>query len=102
MAHETLEYHDRIVTDPTIMAGKPVVKGTRIPVERVLLQLTESLDFDDVRAAFPDLSREDIQSVLAYAHAKISAAPRYQSPQDFYREAMQRDDIRRIMAALAK
>ena len=43
MADEAEKYQDRIVQDPEIMVGKPVVKGTRIPVERILAHLEDVL-----------------------------------------------------------
>lgn len=58
---------DRIVQDPAIMVGKPVVKGTRIPVELVLEHLAENPALDELFAAYPRLTVEDVQAVLAYA-----------------------------------
>ena len=65
-------YMDRIVTDPQIMVGKPVVKGTRIPVERVLQHLADTPDFNDLFQAFPHLTMEDVQACLAYPHSRIA------------------------------
>lgn len=61
----------RIVRDSDIVVGKPVIKGTRIPVELVLQQLAENPDLDDLLAAFPRLTREDVQACLAYAHSLL-------------------------------
>ena len=71
MKPEQPRYQDRIVQDPEIMVGKPVVKGTRIPVERVLAHLAETPDLDDLFAAFPHLTIEDLQACLQYAHAAV-------------------------------
>ncbi len=57
---------DRIIQDPAIMVGKPVVKGTRIPVERVIQHLAENPDLDDLFQAFPHLTLEDVKACLAY------------------------------------
>ena len=65
---------DRIIQDPAIMVGKPVVKGTRIPVERVIQHLAENPDLDDLFQAFPHLTLEDVKACLAYAHATITQA----------------------------
>ena len=70
MAHETDDYRDRIEQDPEIMVGKPVVKGTRIPVERVLAHLEEN-DRADLFAAFPELTEEDLRACLAFARAAV-------------------------------
>ena len=60
-------YHERIVTDARILAGKPVVKGTRIAVDLVLEELSHNPDVSELLAAHPDLTRDDVQACLAYA-----------------------------------
>ena len=55
------------------MVGKPVVKGTRIPVELVLQHLEENPDIEDLFAAFPRLTREDVRACLAYARAALTS-----------------------------
>ena len=59
----------RIEFDPNVMLGKPVVKGTRIPVELVLRKLGEGATMDDLRDAYPRLMPEDVSACLAYAEA---------------------------------
>lgn len=49
------------------MVGKPVVKGTRIPVELVLAHLAENPDLNDLFAAYPRLTAEDVRACLYYA-----------------------------------
>ena len=58
---------DRIEIKPNVMLGKPVVKGTRIPVELVLRKLGDGATIEDLRDAYPRLMPEDIQACLAYA-----------------------------------
>jgi uncharacterized protein (DUF433 family) len=65
-------YRERIVTDPRILAGKPVVKGTRIAVDLVLEELSHNPDIGELLAAHPDLSRTDVQACLAYAQALVT------------------------------
>ena len=80
MNHEGRDHADRITANPEVMVGKPVVKGTRIPVERVLAHLEEH-DRADLFEAFPELTEEDVRACLAYARAAIerqSGAPRAQ------------------------
>ena len=60
-------YHDHIVTDPRILAGKPVVKGTRIAVDLVLEELSHNPDVNELLAAHPHLTHDDVQACLAYA-----------------------------------
>ena len=65
------KYLDPIIVDPKIMVGKPVVKGTRIPVEVVLERLEEDLDTKTLLADYPRLTEEDIKACLAYAEAVV-------------------------------
>jgi len=58
---------DRIILDPTIMLGKPVIRGTRITVELIVRKFSEGLSEHDVLAAYPDLKVEDVRAALAYA-----------------------------------
>jgi len=58
---------DRIERNPKVMMGKPVIKGTRIPVELILRKLSEGATLEELLDAYPHLSREDIQAALAYA-----------------------------------
>ena len=57
----------RIEVDPNIMLGKPVVRGTRIPVELVLRKLGEGATVDDLCDAFPRLKADDVYACIAYA-----------------------------------
>jgi uncharacterized protein (DUF433 family) len=65
-------YQERIVADPRILAGKPVVKGTRIAVDLVLEELAQNPAIDELLAAHPDLTRTDVQACLAYARAIVT------------------------------
>jgi uncharacterized protein (DUF433 family) len=60
-------YQDRIVIDPKIMVGKPVVRGTRIPVELVIKRLSQDLNLKTLFEAYPRLTEEDVKACLAYA-----------------------------------
>jgi uncharacterized protein (DUF433 family) len=62
---------DRIVTDPKSHGGKPTVRDTGVPVERILAQLAAKPDVGDVLARNPDLTSEDIQAVMAYARTAV-------------------------------
>src|SRR5579871_831458 len=64
-------YQERIIVDPNILAGKPVVKGTRIPVELVLKRLAQDLDMQTLFEAYPRLTKEDVQACIAYAQALV-------------------------------
>ena len=59
--------HERIEINPEVMMGKPVVRGTRVPVELVLRKLSEGATHADLLDAYPRLIEADIQACLAYA-----------------------------------
>ena len=58
---------DRIEINPKVMMGKPVIRGTRIPVELLLRKLGEGATEEEVLAAYPRLTAEDIRAALCYA-----------------------------------
>jgi uncharacterized protein (DUF433 family) len=59
--------HDRIEINPKIMLGKPVIRGTRIPVELIVRKLAEGADEKALLQAYPRLAAADIQAALLYA-----------------------------------
>jgi uncharacterized protein (DUF433 family) len=61
----------RITIDPAICHGKPTVRGLRYPVQTILELLSSGMSYEEVLADYPDLEREDILAVLAYA-ARLS------------------------------
>lgn len=58
---------ERVVIDPQILAGKPVIRGTRLAVEFILELLAAGQSESEVLANYPGLSREDILACLSYA-----------------------------------
>ena len=67
--------NDRIVINPQICHGKPVVRGLRYPVETILEWLSAGMSIDEILSDYEDLEREDIFAVLAYA-ARLSQVTR--------------------------
>ena len=57
----------RISVDPKVMLGKPVIRGTRIPVELILRMLAQGTPECDILREHPRLQAEDIRAALAYA-----------------------------------
>ncbi len=57
----------RITIDPLICHGKPCIRGLRYPVETMLELLSSDMSFDEILADYPDLERDDLLAVLAYA-----------------------------------
>ena len=59
--------HERIVSDPEIMMGKPTLKGTRITVELILTKLGEGMTVAELLEAYPHLTRDDVLAALSFA-----------------------------------
>jgi uncharacterized protein (DUF433 family) len=65
---------ERIIVDPQIHFGKPVIKGTRITVQNMLELLNEGLTFNEIiQDYYPDLKEDDIRACLQYAIALVAA-----------------------------
>jgi uncharacterized protein (DUF433 family) len=62
---------DRIELDPKVCNGRPVIKGTRIPVSIILEQIAEGRSWESVLEGYPELKREDIQQAVLYASASL-------------------------------
>jgi uncharacterized protein (DUF433 family) len=67
MVSQMLDFLQRIETNSKILGGKPVIKGTRIPVYIILLMLRDGSSFDDIIKEYPKLSPEDIKASLDYS-----------------------------------
>jgi uncharacterized protein (DUF433 family) len=67
-----MSWPDRIVIDPEILAGKPVVRGTRLAVEFVLELLSAGQSESQILANYPGLTREDILACLASREIGLS------------------------------
>ena len=62
-----VDWKERVVVDPQVHHGDPCIKGTRIPVSIIVGSIADGMSIDEVRAAYPQLSVEDIRAALAYA-----------------------------------
>jgi len=58
---------DRMISNPEILGGKPVIRGTRISVDIILELFASGADYADILEAYPHLAKEDIQAALLYA-----------------------------------
>jgi len=61
----------RITASPTVMMGKPVVRGTRLTVEHILEELAGGLSIDDLLASHPQLTADDVRAALAFAAESV-------------------------------
>jgi uncharacterized protein (DUF433 family) len=64
---------DRITVNPSIMLGKPVIKGTRITIELILKILSEGATTNDLLEMYPHVTQEDINAPLQYASSVMAA-----------------------------
>lgn len=64
---------DWIQTDPDIMMGKPVIRGTRIPVSLILEKFAAGETAEQILSAHPRLTKEAIRAALAYAAEAVKA-----------------------------
>ena len=66
-----MSFLERVELNPKVCNGKPVIKGTRIPVSVILDQIADGDSWDTIIKGYPELRREDIQAALLYASAVL-------------------------------
>lgn len=64
-----MDYNQRIVRDPKICGGEPVIKGTRVTLRTILASLAEGATVDEILGDFPTLTEADVRAVIAFAAA---------------------------------
>lgn len=74
-------WKDRITVDPDVLAGKPIVQGTRVSVEFLLDLLSQGWSYRRVLENYPQLSREDVLAALAYARDCLKIEKIYPLPE---------------------
>jgi uncharacterized protein (DUF433 family) len=72
-----MTWQNRIVIDPEILTGKPVIKGTRLAVEFIIDLLANGWPESEILRNYPGLTHEDIQACLSYAGAMLRAEKVY-------------------------
>lgn len=68
---------NRIVIDPHIMVGKPIIKGTRVPVELLVRMMAQGIPEKEILEEYPHLKAEDIRAALTYAANVVAAEDIY-------------------------
>jgi uncharacterized protein (DUF433 family) len=63
---------ERIEANPDVLMGKPVIRGTRVPVELILRRISEGAQEEVLLASYPHLTRADIRAAVAYAADTIA------------------------------
>ena len=76
----TDEWRDRITVDAKILRGKPIIAGTRISVEFILELLAEGWTTPQIPDAYPQLTPEDINAAIRYAHSLLQQEEVYPYP----------------------
>ena len=72
-----MEWKERIIVDPKVLAGKPVIKGTRLAVEFIVELLAQDWQESEILRNYPDLTHEDIAACLKYATSVLKAEKIY-------------------------
>lgn len=75
------ELLQRISIDPEIMAGKPVIRGTRVPVETVVRMLAQGTPEGEILKEYPRLQLEDVRAALTYAAQSLAEEDVFPLPQ---------------------
>lgn len=75
-----MDWRARITIDPEILAGKPVIKGTRLSVDFILGLLAEGWTEEQLLANYPPLQTEDVRASLAYAAEVVRDETTYPIP----------------------
>ncbi|MXZ47189.1 MAG: DUF433 domain-containing protein [Chloroflexi bacterium] len=68
-----MDWEERIELNPAVLAGKPVVRGTRIAVELVIERLADGWSEETILDQYPSLSADDIRACLYYASTRLRA-----------------------------
>ncbi len=69
-----------ITVDPRVMVGKPVIKGTRMPVDLVLAKLAANPGLQELFLDYPELTIEDVKACLHYASSLVQQQGRPRKP----------------------
>lgn len=72
-----MTWRERIIIDPAVLAGKPVIKGTRLAVELIIDLLARDWSESEILRNYPGLTYEDIQACLSYASDLLRAEKVY-------------------------
>lgn len=67
-----VDFYSRITVDPRVMVGKPVITGTRIPVELIVRMVGQGIPDLEILADYPDLTIDDIRAAVLYAAALVA------------------------------
>lgn len=66
------QYLERISINPKVMVGKPVIRGTRIPVELIVRMVAQGIPIEDILTDYPRLTTDDIRAALYFAADSVA------------------------------
>jgi uncharacterized protein (DUF433 family) len=75
-----VDWRERIIVDPKVLVGKPIIKGTRIAVEFITELLAEGWSHTQILSNYPQLKEDDIRAALAYATELMKEERVYRLP----------------------
>ena len=75
-----MNWQERIIVDPNILVGKPVIKGTRLAVEFIIELFAQGWSIEEVLRNYPGITVADIQACFSYASASLKAEKVYLIP----------------------
>jgi uncharacterized protein (DUF433 family) len=75
-AEDAMQQSDRITIDPSIQHGRPVIRGTRVPVSRIVGCIAGGMSFEEIQQDF-DITADDIRAALQYAQQLIDEQQHY-------------------------
>jgi uncharacterized protein (DUF433 family) len=67
-----MNWQERITIDPSILVGKPVIRGTRLAVELIVELLAQGWSEEEVLKNYPGITQEDMQACLGYARPRCA------------------------------
>lgn len=68
-----MNHEERIVCDPDVMLGKPIIKNTRITVEVILRKLSSGYTMDEITSMYQNITKDDILATIDYAASVIAS-----------------------------
>lgn len=75
-----MDWRERIVINPGILVGKPIIRGTRLAVEFIIDLLAQGWSEQDILSNYPGITQQDIQACLAYASEALRTEKVYPLP----------------------
>lgn len=66
-----MDFMKRIIVDQKIMVGKPVIKGTRIPLDAILQRIADGMTTEEILRDYPNLTKDDVRAAVEYSASLV-------------------------------